>query len=251
MDIFISIVTNPITYAFIFGLLTMFYTAWTLAHRQYLGVEKLFNLVSIALVTGWVSSLATQWVVTQQSFAAISLQSFWIHPTSIVVLAGYTGISLIASRYILKIRYPYWRTMDMLAISLAVFETIAIIGWSITQIELGSLAAVTASIVSLGIILLIYFKVERHGLATGIHLMTIFGVLILTRLLIPSWQESMTGVEWALDIGGILLGLTLSILRVSSRSEKVILQDIPRGVSQSFQETFTRAFKSKQQAKKQ
>ena len=245
----ISILTNPMLYISLFGLLACLYTAWTIARRQYLGVDKLFNAVSLALLSGWVAAVVAQWLASQHPWNQITLADAWVHPRPIAVFVGYAAIALIASRYIMKIRYPYWRTMDMVALSLTVFGMIMVVGWSLTRLELGSLVASVVALLGSAVLIMVYSKIERHGLATGLHLVVFFSIILSARFLIPSWQESLTSVKWFLDVGGLLIGVTIVILRASTKSEKIILQDIPRGVSQGFQETFTRAFKNKHSSK--
>lgn len=245
MNELIAIITNPILYAAIIGTLIAFYAIWSLARQQYLGVDKLFNLLALSLAAGWFTSWATQSLTNRIWESQFALSQLWVNPHPLVVLVGYIGIWLVATRYIRSIRYPYWRLMDMLFIALSIIQSALMVGWTVTKFSWSAaIISVVAIIVSSALVLL-YSKLHRSGIVAGLQSATFFGLILVLHLTAPAWQEQISGVEWIADGVGIILGITLVVLRISVKSEKTILQDIPRGVSQSFQETFTRAFNKK------
>lgn len=251
MEQLFSLLVNPFAYLVPLGVVAAMYTSWALARRQYLSVNKLFNATFFALVFGWAAAWLVQVLLTSTAFDRLDLWDLWIHPRPIIVLTGYIAIAFVVSRYILSIRYPYWRTMDMVSAALAVFLAALSIGWAIQDPQLGAFVTAIIAVVAAAAIIGAQIRWGRHGIVTAVHLLTLFGVVSVTRFLIPSWQQSTTNVEWtAIGLGGIW-GLGLLAIRISNRSERVILQDIPRGVSQGFQDTFTKAFKSKRIATKE
>ena len=245
MSQLIAILTNPLLYTGILGILAAFYVIWTFARQQYLGVDKLFNLLALSLAAGWFTSWVVQSIANRIWETELSLSQLWVSPQPLVALAGYIGIWLAATRYIRSIRYPYWRLMDMLFVSLALLQSALFVGWTIGEFNLYTGVAAVVTIILAATLALVYTKLQRSGIVAGLQSALLFGLLLTLHLMVPTWQGQLGGVEWIADIVGIILGITLVALRISARSEKVILQDIPRGVSQSFHETFTRAFAKK------
>lgn len=245
MDQFIAILTNPLFYTGILGMLVAFYAIWAMARQQYLGVDKLFNLLALSLAAGWFASWATQSLSNKIWEVQLNLGQLWVNPQPIVALMGYIGIWLVATRYIRSIRYPYWRLMDMLFVSLALLQSSLFIGWAIEQLSWHTGAAAVVATILAAALAFLYTKLQRSGIIAGLQSALLFGLLLALHFTVPTWQGQLGGVEWIADIVGIILGITLVALRISARSEKAILQDIPRGVSQSFHETFTRAFAKK------
>lgn len=233
-------------YAVIIGVLGGLYTVWSLARRQYLSVDKLFNTLSLAICAGYAASLITQSVINQVWQRPLTLSDLWINPRSLVVLVAVIAMFLVSSKYITSIRYPYWKVMDMLALGLTVVIWCLLAGWLVIQPHWGSIIAVASMLFIIGGLFYLYVRVDRPGLTFAVHITTLFMLTAGIRHIITSWQLSMSGVEWIAEGLGVALGLLLVGLRVSARSEKVILQDIPRGVSQSFRDTFTRTFKYRQ-----
>lgn len=241
-----EIITNPLSYALPIGGLAAMYAGWSLARRQFLSVNKIFNLITISVLFGWLTGLIIQLTSLSITLNSFNFSHLWVHPRPLVVLGGYIVMALAASRYIRAIRYPYWRTIDMLSAALAILLTFLLLGWSIQMLELWPFVITVGAMASAGVVVWTTVKTERYGLATGLHLATVFVTVGTARLLVPAWQEITTNVEWTAVIIGGVAGVTVMVLRASSRSEKAILQDIPRGVSQSFRDTFSRAFRSKQ-----
>ena len=245
MNQFIAILTNPLLYTGVLGILGAFYAIWAMARQQYLGVDKLFNLLALSLAAGWFASWVAQSLSNKIWEEQLNFGQLWISPQPVVALIGYIGIWLVATRYIRSIRYPYWRLMDMLFVSLALLQSALFIGWAIEQFSWYTGVAAVTTAVLVAVLTLLYTKLQRSGIIAGLQSALLFGLLLALHLTVPTWQGQSGSVEWIADIVGIILGVTLVALRISARSEKAILQDIPRGVSQSFHETFTRAFAKK------
>jgi hypothetical protein len=245
MNEIIAIAANPILYTCIVGTLVAFYTIWTLAKQQYLGVDKLFNLLALALASGWFGGWVVQSITNRIWESPLALDQLWVHPKPLVTLFGYIVIWLVATRYIRTIRYPYWRLMDMLFIAVAIIQSGLLLGWTINHFSWLGASVLAIAIVSNGALLWLYSKIKRSGIIAGLQAGIFFSLILALHLMLPAWQGRGSGVEWVADGVGIILGITLVLLRISARSEKVILQDIPRGVSQNFSETFTRAFNKK------
>ena len=129
MNQFIAILTNPLLYTGALGILGAFYAIWAMARQQYLGVDKLFNLLALSLAAGWFASWVAQSLSNKIWEEQLNFGQLWISPQPVVALIGYIGIWLVATRYIRSIRYPYWRLMDMLFVSLALLQSALCIGW--------------------------------------------------------------------------------------------------------------------------
>ncbi len=245
MNQLIALITNPILYTAFGGIVAAFYAVWTFARQHYLGVDKLFNLLALSLAAGWFGGWIVQSIVNRIWESRLSLDQLWVHPKPMVALVGYIGIWLVATRYIRSIRYPYWRLMDILFIALAIVQSALLLGWTIEQFDWAMvIALVGALLLTIGLVWL-YGKTQRSGIVAGVQSAGFFGVLLVLYYMVPAWQGQSGSVEWIADVVGIVLGVTLVVLRISARSEQAILQDIPRGVSQNFYETFTRAFSKK------
>lgn len=246
MQTIISLATNIYTYTILLGALSALYCAWSLARRQYLSVNKLFNLVTLSFFFGWLSAAVIQHFILHGFTLPAESAVLWAHPRPIVVATSYIAIAIITARYIRAIHYPYWRTIDMVASSLAVFVAWIVIGWVILNPTMVAAATGAVAILSAITVIVSCTRFKRSGLATGLHILAVFVVVGMSRFAIPSWQETTTIVEWtAVGIGG-LAGLIIIGLRILSRSHQIILQEMPRGVSRSFYDTFNRAFRHKQ-----
>ena len=243
MDTLFAILTNPLVYAGLLGGLGAYYAVWAATRKQYLSVNKLFNLFTLMMVSGLVAAMVLQMVQLQ------SWQDGWQWHDAVVHLRPWTSVIayvvlyLAGLRYLREIRFPYWRSLDIASLGLTVWWMCMCVGWAVYVWHWARLVAVMGALIGGVGIIWLYRKVDKPGLISALHISWFFGILTLMHYMIPAWQESLSVVEWIVDGSGIAVGVLIVVFRLSAKSEKMLLQDIPRGVSQGFRDTFSRAFK--------
>lgn len=236
---------HPNLYSTLIALVVAFYMAWALARQQYLGVYQHFDVLALTLVAGIVGLFGLQIVYPGYINAPWPLGNVsqaLRQPFLITSLAfSYLMAGLVAWRYVRRIHYPFWRVMDtnVLAVSLVV------LGWLLGEV----IAAPSAPLaVAAGgwafyfvISLLLYQRLERPGIVSGLHLVAISAMCAALQFTLGPWRGMLSIVEYGTAGLGIFLGLLVIVIRLRVSVPHTTLPQLPVGVSQKFRETFSRA----------
>ncbi len=254
---FITIVTSPLLYCGLVGGVVAMYVVWRLCRQSYLLPEKQFTLLwlgwlagyAAAVVVGWIWQMIGQggWLTLEQwLWGLLPLNGRELWQSSGLILAAYVAAGAAVVAYIRSIRYPLWKMLDMWAVGLMVWQLFIVIGWvaqwsSWPSIEDWLMLGWT--IVWLVVVSWLYgygARRDKDGLVLGVQIMGVFGFLIAAQLGQLSWQGQVNIVELSIAIVGCLAGAGLLAYRIWQPSTAIRLQDTPKGVSQSFKETFAR-----------
>jgi hypothetical protein len=237
----VEIFLSPWLYVSAFGYIIAAYTAWKIGRKQYWQSDVTFSFVHLWLVGAL--------------FGDVLFWSLWqllhMHPGILVPWLSIAGIQLggwtCVAIYTRRVHYPWWRVVDLLALSVSTGLVPLSSFLFIRQPTLTDLVVCIGSLLMTITLWLLYYlnqqaEIPIQGRIFGFHLVEAGIIVIAVGLLKTSWQQSGGLVELLLCSIGSTIGLGIIILRSSARSRKVILETLPRGVSQSFRETFNRAF---------
>jgi hypothetical protein len=248
MDVFHQLAaaaSHPNLYSTLIALIAAFYIAWAMARQQYLGVYQHFDVLALTLIFGIAGIFAGQIFFPgylNAPWPPVHIAEALQRPFLITSLSfGYILAGLATWRYIRRIHYPFWRVMDtnVLAVSLIV------LGWLLGEvIAMPSVPlAVAAGGWALYFVasLLIYQRLERPGLLSGLHVVAIAAMCGALQFTLVSWRGMLSIVEYSTVALGIFLGLVVIVIRLRVSVPHTALPQLPVGVSQKFRETFSRA----------
>ena len=241
----LPLLLSPLPYAALFGFWLSLYIVWSLARKAYLGTIPTMNAFTFAVAGLWAGSSAVYSLRQLLLHQAFSWHWLTLHPNAIELFAGVVVSAGLTVWYVRRIRYPFWKMTDMVSIGLLTMEVFLVSSWLIIVRSLAASLAAVVLLAALGLGWFCYLKITKVGIVTALHLIGLFTAAAVVRHLAPSWQHSVTGVEWLADWVGVFCGVVVAALRISSRSRQIVFTDIPRGVSQSFRETFAKVIASR------
>ena len=209
---------QPTTITVAIALLLAFYLVWALARQHYLGVYQQFDILAISLSAGIVSAFLAQLVYPSHlslpwppDRAAQALSQ----PFTIVALfAAYLGSGLATWRYIRRIHYPYWRVMDVNVLGLSLVALGWMAGIIVQQYSIPLVVGTIFWAIICAILLIAYHRVDRPGVTVGLHLASMWLMVIGLQYALVSWQGNGSIVEYALATTAALVGLGVVILRL-------------------------------------
>jgi hypothetical protein len=229
---------HPELYTFPAAYLVSAYLFWRQGKRQYWDTRVIFNMVGITTLLAIVA-----WATMVQ------IESRWstVREISHVQPALITTIALSGLWfYTRRVRYPWRRVADVGAAAGGCAMSIL----SMSNILNGALVPIvwlSGSVILIVVLIFLRASIKTDGRAAGMYLCALALLSIATVFMRESaWQQRSTLIELFLYGCGVIGGIVL-IINSGSAYRQMHVWDLPRGVSQGFRDTFSRAFAPKRE----
>jgi hypothetical protein len=218
------------------------YMFWRAGKRQFWDTNIVFSLYAFIWLLAVLGGLSGGLMGALIKHGGVGDVQVWLSGFSLVGAYAVAGIGL--WYYLRRVHYPFWRIADALVFSLAITQAVMVSGWSLYRWSLSSLPLAIGLWGMAGIVYWVRHRTWAEGRKFGAIMAASFAIIIADALGRSSWQDPIGLRELVTNIGGLVVGVGLIIVRTSSTTRKNVISDLPRGVSQGFRDTFNRAFSS-------